>query len=156
MAMLEIARTKREIVNKTEEYFNAIRTNIQLSGADIKVVGITSVQSNEGKSTTAASLAIAYARSDYKTVLVDADIRNSVMPGFFKANYKDYRFDGLPSRDNRLVSRIMRYRYSKLDRNWSQERFLPTLLPFYKVRILKIYLRLFVAIMIMLSLTVHH
>ncbi|HEM5982021.1 tyrosine-protein kinase [Streptococcus suis] len=84
MATLEIARTKKELVNKTEEYFNAIRTNIQLSGADIKVVGITSVQSNEGKSTTAASLAIAYARSGYKTVLVDADIRNSVMSGFFK------------------------------------------------------------------------
>ncbi|HEM2565310.1 TPA: tyrosine-protein kinase [Streptococcus suis] len=84
MATLEIARKKKELVNKTEEYFNAIRTNIQLSGADIKVVGITSVQSNEGKSTTAASLALAYARSGYKTVLVDADIRNSVVSGFFK------------------------------------------------------------------------
>lgn len=84
MATLEIARKKKEFVNKTEEYFNAIRTNIQLSGADIKVVGITSVQSNEGKSTTAASLALAYARSGYKTVLVDADIRNSVVSGFFK------------------------------------------------------------------------
>ncbi|HEL1642226.1 TPA: tyrosine-protein kinase [Streptococcus suis] len=84
MATLEIARTKKELVNKTEEYFNAIRTNIQLSGEDIKVVGITSVQSNEGKSTIAASLAIAYACSGYKTVLVDADIRNSVMSGFFK------------------------------------------------------------------------
>ncbi|HFI0696154.1 TPA: tyrosine-protein kinase [Streptococcus suis] len=84
MATLEIARNKKELVKKTEEYFNAIRTNIQLSGSDIKVVGITSVQSSEGKSTTAASLAIAYARSGYKTVLVDADIRNSVMAVFFK------------------------------------------------------------------------
>ncbi|MDG3132081.1 tyrosine-protein kinase [Streptococcus suis] len=88
MATLEIARTKKELVSKTEEYFNAIRTNIQLSGSDIKVVGITSVQPNEGKSTTAASLAIAYARSGYKTVLVDADIRNSVMSGFFKPTTK--------------------------------------------------------------------
>lgn len=88
MATLEIARTKKELIQKTEEYFNAIRTNIQLSGSDIKVVGITSVQSNEGKSTTAASLAVAYARSGYKTVLVDADIRNSVMSGFFKPTTK--------------------------------------------------------------------
>lgn len=88
MATLEIARAKKEFVRKTEEYFNAIRTNIQLSGSDIKVVGITSVQANEGKSTTAASLAIAYARSGYKTVLVDADIRNSVMSGFFKPTSK--------------------------------------------------------------------
>ncbi|HFI0677479.1 TPA: tyrosine-protein kinase [Streptococcus suis] len=88
MATLEIARTKLELVSKTEEYFNAIRTNIQLSGSDIKVVGITSVQSNEGKSTTAASLAMAYARTGYKTVLVDSDIRNSVMSGFFKPTAK--------------------------------------------------------------------
>lgn len=88
MATLEIARTKKELVNKTEEYFNAIRTNIQLSGSDIKVVGITSVQPNEGKSTTAASLAMAYARMGYKTVLIDSDIRNSVMSGFFKPTTK--------------------------------------------------------------------
>ncbi|HFI0135672.1 TPA: tyrosine-protein kinase [Streptococcus suis] len=88
MATLEIVRAKKELVSKTEEFFNAIRTNIQLSGSDLKVVGITSVQSNEGKSTTAASLAIAYARSGYKTVLVDADIRNSVMSSFFKPTTK--------------------------------------------------------------------
>ncbi|HEL9598204.1 TPA: tyrosine-protein kinase [Streptococcus suis] len=84
MATLEIAPNKKQMVGKTEEYFNAIRTNIQLSGSDIKVVGITSVLSNEGKSTISANLAIAYARAGYKTVLVDADIRNSVMSGFFK------------------------------------------------------------------------
>lgn len=88
MATLEIARAKKELVGKTEEFFNAIRTNIQLSGSDLKVVGITSVQSNEGKSTTAVSLAIAYARSGYKTILVDADIRNSVMSSFFKPTTK--------------------------------------------------------------------
>ncbi len=84
MATLELASNKRGLVKKTEEYFNAIRTNIQLSGSELKVIGITSVESNEGKSTIAASLAIAYARSGYKTVLLDADIRNSVMSGFFK------------------------------------------------------------------------
>lgn len=88
MATLELAKKKLTLVKKTEEYFNAIRTNIQLSGTDLKVIGITSVESNEGKSTTAASLAIAYARSGYKTVLVDADIRNSVMFGFFKPSTK--------------------------------------------------------------------
>lgn len=88
MAILELARNKKQLVQHTEEYFNAIRTNIQLSGEGIKVVGITSVQPNEGKSTTAANLAIAYARAGYKTVLVDADIRNSVMSGFFKPTAK--------------------------------------------------------------------
>ncbi|HFU4464498.1 TPA: tyrosine-protein kinase [Streptococcus suis] len=88
MATLELTLNKKQLVGKTEEYFNAIRTNIQLSGSDLKIVGITSVMPNEGKSTTSASLAIAYARSGYKTVLVDADIRNSVMSGFFKPTTK--------------------------------------------------------------------
>ena len=74
MATLELASNKSGFIKKTEEYFNAIRTNIQLSGSELKVIGITSAESNEGKSTTAASLAI----------LLDADIRNSVMSGFFK------------------------------------------------------------------------
>ncbi len=84
MAILELARNKKQLVKETEEYLNAIRTNIQLSGENLKIIGITSVQSNEGKSTTSASLAIAYARAGYKTILVDADIRNSVMSGFFR------------------------------------------------------------------------
>ncbi|HFU1090642.1 TPA: tyrosine-protein kinase [Streptococcus suis] len=88
MVVLETSRNQKVLLKKTEEYFNAIRTNIQLSGEDIKVVAITSVQSNEGKSTTSASLAVAYARAGYKTVLVDADIRNSVMSGFFKPKTK--------------------------------------------------------------------
>lgn len=88
MATLELVRNQRQFINNAEEYFNAIRTNIQLSGANIKVVGLTSVQSGEGKSTTAANLAIAYARAGYKTILVDADIRNSVMSGFFKPTVK--------------------------------------------------------------------
>ena len=71
MATLELASNKRGLVKKTEEYFNAIRTNIQLSGSELKVIGITSAESNEGKSTTAASLAIAYARSGYKTILLE-------------------------------------------------------------------------------------
>ena len=88
MASVELVRTKLNLVSKTEEYFNAIRTNIQLSGENLKVIALTSVAPNEGKSTTAACLAIAYARAGYKTVLVDADIRNSVMSGFFKPRTK--------------------------------------------------------------------
>ncbi len=102
-----------------------------------------------------ASLAIAYARSGYKTVLVDADIRNSVMSGFFKPITKitgltDYLAgttdlsQGLCDTD---IPNLTVIESGKVSPN-------PTAL--YKVRILKIYLRLFVAIMIMLSLTVHH
>ena len=88
MPRLELAKNKEKALKKSEEYYNALRTNIQLSGENIKVIAVTSVQSGEGKSTTSASLAIAFARSGYNTLLIDADIRNSVMSGAPKTRDK--------------------------------------------------------------------
>ena len=73
---------------KAEEHYNALRTNIQLSGDDLKVLAISSVKPGEGKSTTSTNIAWAFARAGYKTLLVDADIRNSVMSGVFKSREK--------------------------------------------------------------------
>ena len=89
MPVLELSNNKKQSIQKTEEYYNALRTNIQLSGEDIKIVAVTSVQPNEGKSTTSTNLAIAFARAGYKTLLIDADIRNSKMlGGVFKSGEK--------------------------------------------------------------------
>ena len=38
MATLELVRKKRNLVKLTEEYYNALSTNVQLSGANIKMV----------------------------------------------------------------------------------------------------------------------
>lgn len=65
-----------------------MRTNIQLSGNNLQVISITSVKPGEGKSTTSTNIAWAFARAGYKTLLVDADIRNSVMSGVFKSREK--------------------------------------------------------------------
>ena len=88
MPVLELSSKKKNSIQRTEEYYNALRTNIQLSGENIKIVSLTSVQPNEGKSTTSTNLAIAFARAGYKTLLIDADIRNSVMSGVFKSSAK--------------------------------------------------------------------
>ena len=88
MPVLELSSKKKNSIQRTEEYYNALRTNIQLSGEDIKIVSLTSVQPNEGKSTTTTNLAIAFARAGYKTLLIDADIRNSIMSGVFKSSAK--------------------------------------------------------------------
>ena len=88
MPVLELSSKKKNSIQRTEEYYNALRTNIQLSGEDIKIVSLTSVHPNEGKSTTSTNLAIAFARAGYKTLLIDADIRNSVMSGVFKSSAK--------------------------------------------------------------------
>ncbi|MBZ4251507.1 AAA family ATPase, partial [Streptococcus pneumoniae] len=76
MPTLEITQRKLEIVKKAEEYYNALRTNIQLSGDNLKVISITSVKPGEGKSTTSTNIAWAFAHAGYKTLLIDADIRN--------------------------------------------------------------------------------
>ncbi len=88
MPTLEIAQKKLEFIKKTEEYYNALCTNIQLSGDKLKVISVTSVKPGEGKSTTSINIAWSFARAGYKTLLLDGDIRNSVMSGVFKSREK--------------------------------------------------------------------
>ena len=88
MATLEIAQKRLLFAKRAEEHYNALRTNIQLSGNNLKVISVSSVKPGEGKSTTSTNIALAFARAGYKTLLVDADIRNSVMSGVFKSREK--------------------------------------------------------------------
>ncbi len=88
MPTLEIAQKKLEFVKKAEEYYNALCTNIQLSGDKLKVISVTSVNPGEGKTTTSVNIARSFARAGYKTLLIDGDIRNSVMSGVFKSREK--------------------------------------------------------------------
>lgn len=94
MPQLELVRAKAQMIKSLEEYYNSIRTNIQFSGRDLKVITLTSAQSGEGKSTTATNLAISFAKAGFRTLLIDADTRNSVMSGTFKSKE---RYDGLTS-----------------------------------------------------------
>jgi capsular exopolysaccharide synthesis family protein len=61
------------------EAFRVLSTNIRfMSGKeDDRVILVTSVRPEEGKSTTASNIACAYAQMGMKVLLVDADIRNS-------------------------------------------------------------------------------
>ena len=88
MPTLEISKKHLDFAKKAEEHYNALRTNIQLSGDNLKVLAISSVKPGEGKSTTSTSIAWSFARAGYKTLLVDADVRNSVMSGIFKSREK--------------------------------------------------------------------
>ena len=59
------------------EAYKALRTNLLFSSVDkeLKTLVITSAVANEGKSRTAANLAIVLAQAGHRTLLVDADFR---------------------------------------------------------------------------------
>jgi capsular exopolysaccharide synthesis family protein len=67
------------------EAFRAIRTNVNYSQADrkIKSLLVSSPQPGEGKSTTVANIAIAFAQLRKRTVLIDADLRKPVQHNVF-------------------------------------------------------------------------
>lgn len=64
-----------------EEAYKALRTNLKFCGSDKKVIGITSCQPSEGKSTVSLNLAKSLADSGEKVVLVECDLRKPVLIG---------------------------------------------------------------------------
>jgi capsular exopolysaccharide synthesis family protein len=67
------------------ESYRSLRTNVAYASVDkkIKSLLISSSQPGEGKSTTTANLAIAFAQLRKKTLLVDADLRKPVQHNVF-------------------------------------------------------------------------
>jgi tyrosine-protein kinase Etk/Wzc len=87
----EVARISATLVTKytprshVSEAYRSLRTNIQFSRIDdpLKTVVISSAAPSEGKSTSAANIAITTALSGIRTLLVDADLRRPVIHSLF-------------------------------------------------------------------------
>ena len=73
-----------------EEAIKILRTNIQFCGSGLKTIMFTSSMPDEGKSETAFALASSFGNIGKKVLLVDADIRKSVM-------VKRYEIKGNPN-----------------------------------------------------------
>lgn len=65
----------------TQEAYNVLRTNLQFCGQDVRVVEITSCHENEGKTTVSLHLARSLAELGKTVLVIDADMRKSVMAG---------------------------------------------------------------------------
>ncbi|MBQ3139546.1 MAG: polysaccharide biosynthesis tyrosine autokinase [Ruminococcus sp.] len=72
------------------ESYKAMRTNLifSLSTSDKKIFAISSPNPSEGKSTTAANIAITLAQADNKVLLIDADMRKPVQHNIFQTKNK--------------------------------------------------------------------
>lgn len=67
------------------EAYRILRTAIRFVDIEspIRTLLVTSASANEGKTLTAANLALALAESGERVILVDADLRRSQLPGLF-------------------------------------------------------------------------
>lgn len=61
-----------------EESMRMLRTNLQFSGSNLRVILFTSSIQDEGKSETSFQLAISFTKLDKKVLYIDADMRKSV------------------------------------------------------------------------------
>ncbi|MFD1884601.1 CpsD/CapB family tyrosine-protein kinase [Paenibacillus wenxiniae] len=77
--------TKQNPKSLIAESYKGLRTNIDFSRLDarVKSVLVTSAALGEGKSTTVANLAIAYAETGRSVLIVDGDLRNPAMHRIF-------------------------------------------------------------------------
>lgn len=77
-ATVELKREMQDDYNY-EEAIKTLRTNIQFCGSNIRAVFFTSSLPDEGKSDISFALARSLAQIGKKTILIDADIRKSVL-----------------------------------------------------------------------------
>lgn len=73
------------------EAYKTLRTNVSfaLTGEDkCKVIVVTSSMQGEGKSITTANLAISYAMTDRKVLIIDCDLRRPKLARLFQMNSK--------------------------------------------------------------------
>lgn len=73
-----------------KEAFKTLRSNVEFCGSDVKVVAVTSCTPHEGKTSVAMEMAKAFAEAGNKTLLIDADMRKSVLVGRYKTGAVKY------------------------------------------------------------------
>ncbi len=74
-----IINDKNELDFRSQELFKSLRTNIEFTGTENRVIAVTSCLPNDGKTNVSYHLSEAIAASGKNVVLVDADLRKSVL-----------------------------------------------------------------------------
>ena len=77
---------------RASEAMKTLRTNLIFSGPSVRAIGVTSFGAAEGKSTISLQVALSFAQMGKRVLLVDADLRKSVLPSRLRLKNK---VDGL-------------------------------------------------------------
>ena len=86
---------KESISQARREVFRTLRSNIEFTGVDNRAIVVTSCVPGDGKSTVSFNLARTFAESGKKTILIDADMRKSVMINRFQLEESSEELSGL-------------------------------------------------------------
>ena len=86
---------KESISQARREVFRTLRSNIEFTGVDNRAIVVTSCVPGDGKSTVSFNLARTFADSGKKTILIDADMRKSVMINRFQLEESSEELSGL-------------------------------------------------------------
>ena len=78
-----------------KESLRALKTNLQFCGDDVKTILVTSSVPNEGKSTVSMDLARSLTESGKSVLVVDTDMRKSVLIGRLRAKVRGTELFGL-------------------------------------------------------------
>ena len=73
---------------RINESLKTLRTNLMFSGPSVRVFGYTSFGPGEGKTTLSLQTAISFAQMGKRVLLVDADLRKSVLAGQLRIRTK--------------------------------------------------------------------
>lgn len=84
METIELRNIRKHSYTKTES-LRALKTNLQFCGDDVKTILFTSSVPDEGKSTVTFDLARSLTESGKSVLLIDTDMRKSVLAGRLRA-----------------------------------------------------------------------
>ena len=75
---------------RSRESYKTLRTNLEFAGRSRKVFAVTSCTPNEGKTSVSFQLALSMAESGKRVVLVDGDLRKSVLRSMYRVSAARY------------------------------------------------------------------
>ena len=78
-----------ELPYAVEEAINRLRINVSFFGSEIRKIMVVSSEPNEGKSFITMSLWKQMAAAGERSILIDADMRKSVMVGTYQIARED-------------------------------------------------------------------